>query len=167
MIKFCHPPFPDTSVADKAQAIRGLIQTCRLSEDAKYLESAADAFESLTKEYDGAHGIFTGQNEYTIDPVDNVLEALNILQRFGGQAVDQTVIEQMLNGFYESVVNNSGLQLSAPPVGMFKGEFVTKFPELFYRYPTMPMPPMAEEPPGIAPVFVSEVTFDLAKESGR
>ena len=71
----------------------------------------------------------------------------------------------MLNGFFESVVNMSGLQLSAPPVGVMMGKYETELPsELYYRYPTMPMPPMAGEPYGIAPVFASEVTFDLSAE---
>ncbi len=152
------------SVADKVQAIRGLIEAYRLSQETKYLESAADAFEFLSKEYDVAHGIFTSQTKYTIDLVGHVLGALNALQRFGGDAVEQAKVEQVLNGFFESVVDRSGLQLSAPPVGMLKGEYETKFPELFYRYPTMPMPPMAGEPLGIAPVFALEVTFDLATE---
>lgn len=152
------------TVADKVQAVRGLIEAYRVSEDTKYLEIAADAFASLNEEYDGANGIFTSQNRYTIDLVGQVLGALNALGRFGGDAVDQAEVERVHNGFFESVVNRSGLQLSAPPVAMFKGAYETKLPEIFYRYPTMPMPPMAGQPLGIAPVFASEVTFDLAAE---
>lgn len=151
-----------STVADKARAIRGLIESYRLSADAKYLSAAADAFSSLSTDYDVAHGIFASQTTYSIEEVGHVLGAINALKRFGGRSVEQTRLDQILNGFFESVVNRSGLQLSAPPVNMLKGEYETKLPsELYYRYPSMPMPPMAGAPNGIAPVFASEVTFNL------
>ncbi len=153
------------TITEKTQAIRGLIEAYRLSQDAKYLKSAADAFESLSEEYDVAHGIFASQTKYTIEQVAHVLGALNALQRYGGDSVELDRVEQVLNGFFESVVDMSGLQLSAPPVGMMMGKYETELPsELYYRYPTVPMPPMAGKPYGIAPVFASEVTFDLSAE---
>ena len=59
------------------------------------------------------------------------------------------------------MVNKAGLQQSAPPIGIAKSPFeYENSPKIFFRYPTLPMPPMAGGKYGIAPVFASSVTFN-------
>ena len=51
-------------------------------------------------------------------------------------------------------------QQSAPPISVSKSEFEYEGePEIFFRYPDMPFPPMAGGKYGIAPVFASSVTY--------
>lgn len=145
--------------ARKAFAIRGLVETYRLSNNAKYLAAAADVFKSLAAEYDPAHGIFSSQRSYTVDNAAIILGALNSLKLFGGTAVDQAKVEEIFTGFFESVINLSGLQLSVPPKDVAKGKFEQEDPDIYYAYPGLPMPPMASGEFGVAPVFATEVRW--------
>ena len=144
----------------KAHAIRGLVEAYRLSGDGKYLTAAASVFAGLVAEYDAAHGVFGSQSSYTIDDVSVIMGALNSLKLFGGDAVDQAGAEEIFTGFFESAVNMSGLQMSAPPKNVAKGIFEQDEPDIYYAYPGMPMPPMAGGDFGIAPVFATKVTWD-------
>jgi hypothetical protein len=144
----------------KALAIRGLIEAYRVSGDAKYLTAAADAFSGLAAEYDAARGVFSSQNTYTVDDVAVIMGAVNSLKLFGGSAVNQDKVEEIFTGFFESAVNLSGLQQSAPPKDVAKGTFEQDEPDIYYAYPGMPMPPMAGGEFGIAPVFATEVNWD-------
>ncbi|MGB9612518.1 MAG: LysM peptidoglycan-binding domain-containing protein [Bryobacteraceae bacterium] len=149
----------------KAFAIRGLLEAYRLTNDARYRTAAADVFQGLAAEYDPAHGIFGSQNSYTIDNVAVILGALNSLKLFGGDAVDQDKVEAIFTGFFESVVNLSGLQQSAPPKDTGKDKFEQESPDIYYAYPGMPMPPMAGGEFGVAPVFATEVRWEGGKWS--
>jgi hypothetical protein len=143
-----------------AYAIRGLIEVQRITGQENYLSVAARAFNRLQSQYDGLHGIFTIQDSYTIDDVAIIMGALNSLRLFGGNAVNQYQVETVFSDFFESVVNLSGLQQSAPPIDVLKGSFEKKHPAIYYMYPGIPMPPMAGGAYGIAPVFATEVTWD-------
>jgi len=144
----------------KAYAIRGLIEAHRVSEGDKYLTAAATAFDSLAAEYDAAHGIFSSQSSYTIDDVAVIMGSVSSMRLFGGDAVDQAKAEEIFTGFFESVVNMSGLQMSAPPKNVAKGVFEQDEPDIYYAYPGMAMPPMAGGEFGLAPVFATEVSWD-------
>jgi len=144
----------------KALAIRGLIEAYRVSGEAKYLDAAANAFNGLAAEYDATHGVFSSQNTYMIDDVAVIMGALNSVKLFAGDAVDQAKVEEIFTYFFESAVNLSGLQMSAPPKDVAKGIFEQDEPDIYYAYPGMPMPPMAGGEFGIAPVFATEVTWD-------
>jgi len=74
--------------------------------------------------------------------------------------VDQAKAEEIFTGFFESAVNMSGLQMSAPPKNVAKGVFEQDEPDIYYAYPGMAMPPMAGGEFGIAPVFATEVSWD-------
>ncbi|MGQ9733225.1 MAG: hypothetical protein ACUVX8_18360 [Candidatus Zipacnadales bacterium] len=144
----------------KAFAIRGLVEAYRVSGEAQYLTAAANVFNGLAAEYDAAHGLFSSQDTYTIDDVAVIMGAVNSLRLFGGSAVNQSKAEAIFAGFFESAVNLSGLQQSAPPKEVAKGTFEQGDPDIYYAYPGMPMPPMAGGEFGIAPVFATEVKWD-------
>ena len=149
----------------KAFAIRGLLEAYRLTNNAKYRTAAADVFNGLAAEYDPAHGVFSSQSSYTIDNVAVIMGALNSLKLFGGDTVDQGKVEAIFTGFWESAVNLSGLQQSAPPKDTGKDKFEQEDPDIYYAYPGMPMPPMAGGEFGVAPVFATEVRWADGKWS--
>lgn len=148
------------NAAGKATAIRGLLEAYRLSDKSKYLTAAADAFAGLSAEYDATHGVFSSQSSYTIDDVAVIMGALNSLKLFGGDVVDQDKVEVIFTGFWESAVNLSGLQQSAPPKDVAKDKFEQEHPDIYYAYPGMAMPPMAGGEFGVAPVFAKEIKWD-------
>ncbi len=144
----------------KAFAIRGLIEAYRTTGNNAYRDAAAEVFTGLAGEYDGATGVFTSQNVYTIDNVAVIMGAINSSLIFLGDAIDQNQAETMFAGFFESAVNMSGLQQSVPPIPVAKGKFEQDEPPMYYGYPSIPKPPMAGGQYGIAPVFASEVKWD-------
>jgi hypothetical protein len=151
--------------AEHANAVRGLIEAGRASGDSKYLDAAANHFAGLAADYDGTVGIFAGQNSYSVDDVGTILGAINAARLFLGDRIDQGQAEAIFAGFFEGTVNLSGLQISAPPVDLFKAPFEQEEPEIWLRYPTMPMPPMAGGEFGIAPVLAASVTWDSSQWS--
>ena len=148
---------------ERAYAIRGLIEAGRVTDQTKYLDPAANHFGALAASYDNAVGIFAGQDSYTTDDVGTILGAINAARLFLGESIDQAKAEAIFTGFYEGVVNLSGLQISAPPVDLFKAPFEQEEPEIYLRYPKVLMPPMAGGEFGIAPVFAASVTWDGSK----
>ncbi len=148
-----------TNATEQAWAIRGLIEAYRVTGDDAFVKAAADAFAALAADYDAAHGIFNSQHAYTIDHVAVIMGALNSLRYYAGDAVDQKTVSNIFTHFFLNVVNKSGLQQSVPPIPVAKGKFEQSEPPIFYGYPTIPKPPMAGGPFGIAPVFATEVTF--------
>lgn len=153
-------PASHYSATDWALIIRGLIEAHRTTGNARYLNSAGVAFNKLAAQYDSRHGVFNSQNSYTIDDVAIIMGAMNSLKLFGGDSVNQAQVEQIFTDFFESTVNMSGLQQSAPPINVLKGDFEVGAPPIYYAYPDMPMPPMAGGAYGIAPVFATEVTWN-------
>ena len=149
-----------TNATERAFVIRGLVEAYRTSGDEGYLDTAADAFDSLVEEYDAANGVFTSQNVYNIDDVAVIMGALNSLKFYGGDAVDADQVEALFTGFFESAVNLSGLQQSVPPVSVAKDPFEQEEPVIYFGHPNVPVPPKAGGDYGIAPVFATEVTWD-------
>ncbi|MBE2234727.1 MAG: hypothetical protein IAE85_14635 [Anaerolinea sp.] len=153
-------PAVEFSASDWAYAIRGLLEVHRITGQQRYLSIAGLAFDRLQSAYDPSHGVFTRQDSYTIDDVAIIMGALNSLKLFAGDAVDQNQVETIFTDFFESAVNMSGLQQSAPPIDALKDPFEQEDPPIYYAYPGMPMPPMAGGAYGVAPVFATEVTWD-------
>lgn len=147
------------SASEAAYAIRGLIEVARTTGESAYLDGAVALWNGLVAEYDAPTGTFTSQTTYTIDDVAAIVGAINSLGLFGGTAVDRDVREAIFAGFFESVVNLSGLQIATPPVELFKGAYEQEDPEIWLRYPTQPMPPMAGGEFGIAAVFGASATL--------
>jgi len=148
---------PKRSAADRGYALRGLIEAHRVTGSIEALHAALDLVEELEFDFDHAYGIFESQMTYTIDDVAAIVGGLNAARRFGD--ADDRLIGRMLTGFFEGVVNLSGLQRSVPPVALGKGAFEQEDPEIFYGYPGLPLPDEVGEF-GAAPVFASSVTFD-------
>ncbi len=149
------------NATENAFVIRGLVEAYRVSGNDVYLNSAAAAFDALSADFNPGHGVFDSQHVYTIDNVGVIMGALNSLKFYGGDAVDQAVVEDLFTNFYLNVVNKSGLQQSVPPIPVAKGVFEQEEPVIYYGYPTILMPPMAGGEFGIAPVFATEVSFDM------
>ena len=150
------------SAAGDAAVIRGLIEAYRVTGTERYLKAAADHAARLAASFDTAHGVFTNQDTYTIDDIATIMGALNSLKLFAGDAVDQKEVESIFTRFYESAVNQSGLQQSAPPIPVAKGKFEQGEPKIFYTYPGIPVPPKAGGKFGIAPVFAAAIHWDGA-----
>lgn len=148
--------------AEMATKVRGLIEAGRTTDNERLLSKAAQTFNQMARRYDGRYGNFQGTTSYTIDDVGTILGSINAARLFLDTRIDQDQAEAIFTGFYESAVNISGLQISSPPVGLFKGAYEQEEPELFLRYPTTPFPPMAGGDYGIAPVFAASVTWDRA-----
>jgi hypothetical protein len=148
------------SASGAAYAIRGLIEVARTTGESAYLDQAIALWNGLVAEYDVPTGTFTSQTTYTIDDVAAIVGAINALGLFGGTAIDRDVREAIFAGFFESVVNLSGLQIATPPVELFKGTYEQGDPEIWLRYPTQPVPPMAGGEFGIAAVFGASATFE-------
>jgi len=151
--------------AEKASAVRGLIEVNRLSGGEAYLTAAAGLFDEMSSEFDPESGVFASQDTYTIDDVGVIMGALNSLKFFGGDAVDQQAVMDTFIAFFDNAVNQSGLQQSVPPIPVAKGEFEQDEPPIWYGYPTIPIPPEAGGEFGIAPVFAGEVGWDPYGES--
>ena len=115
------------------------------------------AWKGLIESYDGKVGRFTDRTTTTCDDNAVFLGALNAMFAFGpSDLLDDAEI--VFRDYFEAAINMSGFQLSAPPMaGLPEYEH---FPdELFHRYPSLPMPPMAGGANGIAPVFSSNLYF--------
>jgi len=151
------------TTVERAYQVRGLIEAGRTTNNDQLLNKAARTFNKMVRKYDGRYGIFKRQNTYTIDDVGTILGSINAARLFLGNRINQARAEEVFTGFYEGTVNISGLQISSPPVGLFKAPFEQEKPELFLRYPTTPFPPMAGGDYGIAPVFAASVTWDDAQ----
>jgi len=141
-----------TVAVDRAYAIRGLIEAYRVSENSQVLDAAAQQFSALAADYDGTHGVFNSQTVYTIDDIGVIMGALNSLKLFAGESVDQTAAESIFTSFFESAVNLSGLQQSAPPKNVAKDAFEQEDPDIYYAYPGLAMPPMAGGEFGVASI---------------
>lgn len=140
-------------------AIRGLIEAGRVTGDAQFLDAAAVRFNTLASDFNGTFGYFNEQKKYTINDIGTILGSINASRLFLGDRIDQAQAQTIFAGFYEGTVNLSGLQLSAPAVDQFKDPFEQQDPEIFLRYPSLPLPADAGSANGIAPVFAASVKF--------
>lgn len=141
-------------------AIRGLIEVGRITGDGRFLDAAATRFNTLSADFNSTYGYFNGQKKYQIDDVGTLLGAINASRLFLGTRINQDLASSIFAGFYEGVVNLSGLQMSAPAVNQFKDPFEQAEPEIYLRYPGLPLPANAGGAHGIAPVFAASVKFD-------
>ena len=151
---------PHKLPVEHATVVRGLIEAGRTTGNDAYLDTAAKHFNLLAASYDSVHGLFKGQDTYTADDAGSIMGALNAARLFLGDRIDQAQAEAMFGGFYEGVVNLSGMQISAPPINLFKAPFEQEEPPIFLRYPKTPVPPMAGGEFGIAPVLAASVTWN-------
>ncbi|MFQ5880747.1 MAG: hypothetical protein ACE5IZ_11325, partial [Dehalococcoidia bacterium] len=152
------------TVEAKAAAIRGLIEVGRLGDGDKYVQPAVALFQQLSDDFDPAHGIFNSKNAYNVDDVAWIIDGLNAMVLHGPAAQLQPA-SAMLLAFFEALMDQSGLQLSAPPGknGAMASDFERNLPSVvYYHGADTPPPPAAGGTSGlgIAPVVATEVTWD-------
>ena len=158
---------PRNGVMERAQAIRGLVESGRVLDEATHLEAAAADFRALGDAYDATTGSFAGVSTLSNWEVGDILGALNSLRLKAGQTVPRAEAERMLVGFFEAVVNRGGLLQAVIPKEMeaspFELERISN--DVFFAYPGIPTPDEAHGPNGTAAVDAAEVRFD--SEQGR
>ncbi|MDC3379394.1 hypothetical protein OAX78_03835, partial [Planctomycetota bacterium] len=155
-----------SGASDRAFGIRGLIEAYRLTGDDAFRQSAALLFGAMVSDYDGFNGVFRSQTRYSTQSVAAILGALNALRLHGGDAVSQDWVRRVILGFFEAAVNQSGLQIAAPPsasIPQYERDRVGGA-EINFSYPSMPTPGQVPgtRRNGTAPVFAALVAFDPA-----
>ncbi|RME84111.1 MAG: hypothetical protein D6775_06350, partial [Caldilineae bacterium] len=151
---------PHSLPVEHATVARGLIEAGRITGNDTLLDAAAKHLGLLLAAYVSETGAFSGQDTYTADDAGTIMGALNAGRLFLGDRIDQAKVEAVFAGFFEGVVNLGGLQISAPPINLFKAPFEQEEPPIFLRYPALPVPPMAGGDFGIAPVLAASTTWD-------
>ncbi len=147
---------------EKAAAIWGLIQVGEIEGDTRYSDQAADWFNDLLADFDPEHGVFRSIDRYSADDVAWLISGLSAMSQRGPEA-QQGAASKTLVAFFESVMDQSGLQLSAPPGkdGAMAGEWEKNLPSVVYYHGAQtPPPPAAGGQFGKAPVPASEIEWD-------
>ena len=145
-------------VVESFAAIAGLISTYAIDDDSSYLDPALELFANIEPTFDRDNGLFTGTSTYTVDDVAWIIGGLNSLILQGDSNVQAAAIPTFV-AFFESTLDLSGMQLSAPPGknGAMAGAWEQTLPDVvFYHGADTPPPPMA----GALPVPAREITWD-------
>jgi len=143
---------------DNAAALVGLISIGAATGDGKYLAAADELYQSLAADFDPSSGVFRSKSVYSVDDVAWLIGGLNWATQKGSEAMRGAAANQ-LTAFYESTLNLSGMQLSAPPGkdGAMAGEYEKNLPsELYYHPLQTPPPPMS----GMLTEPAAEITWD-------
>lgn len=158
---------PRSGVVERAQAIRGLVESGRVLDEAAHLAAAAADFQALSDAYDVPTGSFAGVSSLSNWQVGDILGALNALRLNAGTNVAREDVEAILTGFFEAVINRSGFMQAAIPKEMEASSFELERvgSDLLFAYPGIPGPREAGGPNGTAAVDAAEVRFD--SELGR
>ena len=143
------------NATEHAYVVRAMVEADRLI-GGTYMDTAAASFAAMEADFDWAQGTFGSVATYTPERVAAILGAVNAMLVFGDPYLNTT---PMMEHFFEAVVNLSGMQIAAPPYDMIPA-YEQFDDELFHRYPTVPVPPMAGGKYGTAPVLASSATWD-------
>jgi len=147
---------------ETSAAIWGLIQVGEIEGDARYSDRAVELFEVLRADFDADHGVFNSIEAYTAHDVAWLMAGLSAMSQRGPDE-HRGAASKTLLAFFESVMDQSGLQLSAPPGknGAMAGEFEKNLPSVvYYHGAETPPPPAAGGEFGKAPVPASEIKWD-------
>jgi hypothetical protein len=147
---------------EKAAAIWGLIQVGEIEGNTEYTEKAVDWFNDLQADFDPEHGVFRSISTYSADDLAWLFAGLSAMSQRGPEA-QQAVARKTLLAFFESVMDQSGLQLSAPPGknGAMAGDWEKNLESVvYYHGADTPPPPAAGGTYGKAPVPASEIEWD-------
>ena len=153
------------TTVEKAAGIWGLIQVGDIENDSRYSAAAADWFADLQADFDPEHGVFNSISTYTADDVGWLLSGLSATSQRGSDA-QRGPASKMLIAFFESTMDQSGLQLSAPPGknGAMAGDWEKDLPSVvYYHGADTPPPPAAGGTFGKAPVPASVIEWDGAE----
>ena len=125
------------NAAEKAYAIRGLIEAKRtLGGEIENISSLASEFLA---DFDERKGFFSSQNTYTIDDVAIIIGVLNAMRIFESTDVDEVKAEEVFTLFFDIILNQAGMQQSAPPLPVAKSKFEYEGePEIYFRHPDVP-----------------------------
>ena len=150
---------PSSDVVGKAAGIAGLISVAVVDDNGeKYHDAAVGIFQEIAKDFDRATGTFKSKSVYSADDIAWIIGGLNSLAQRGNEATRDAAADMLL-AFYESAINQSGIQLSAPPGknGAMASQWETNLPsEIYYHPVNSPSPGIA----GKLPVPAEEISWD-------
>jgi hypothetical protein len=150
--------FRSNDVVASSAAIAGLIAVAAAQNDGKYRDAADVLFQALTADFDPVNGIFKSKKVYSADDIAWIIGGLNSLFQQGNAATKNSAT-RVLVAFYDSAINLSGIQLSAPPGkdGAMASDWEKNLPSAIYYHPTnSPPPPVA----GKLTVPAEEITWE-------
>ena len=154
-------------VLEHARAIRGLLESARVTGNQEHAAAALESFVALEAGYDPATGSFDSVAELTTWEVGDILGALNSLRFNTGDPLSRVPAEQVLVGFFEATINQGGLIRAVVPKAMEASPFeIERLPnDVYFGYPGIPMPGEAGGPHGSAAVDVAAIAFDVAAQA--
>lgn len=152
----------DGSPAERSAALVGLLSAFHATGDDDLLDAVEAHWEGLANDFDAKSGTFGSTSTYSVDDVAWIIGGLNSLVQVGPEGL-RAPAAKMLVAFYEATLDQSGLQLSAPPGkdGAMAGEFEKDLPSIvYYHGRNTPPPPMAGGEFGRLMLPASEISFD-------
>lgn len=147
-------------VVETAATIAALLSAAVATDDGSLRSRAAELHVELVSTFDAEHGVFRGKDTYTVDDVAWLIGGLNSTVLAGDPAIRAEAV-RVLTAFYEATMDQSGMQLSAPPGkdGAMAGEWEQTLPHVvYYHGEQTPPPPMS----GMLPVPAREIRWDGA-----
>lgn len=152
----------DGDPAERSAALVGLLAALHATGDEDLLGAVEAHWRALVDDFDAKSGAFTSTSVYSVDDVAWIIGGLNSLVQVGPDGL-RAPAAQMLVAFYEATLDQSGLQLSAPPGrdGAMAGEFEKDLPSIvYYHGRNTPPPPMAGGDFGRLMLPASEISFE-------
>ncbi|MGE3073931.1 MAG: cupredoxin domain-containing protein [Dehalococcoidia bacterium] len=152
----------DGSPAERSAALVGLLAAFHATADDDLLDAVGAHWQALADEFDATSGTFKSTSVYTVDDVAWIIGGFNSLVQVGPEDL-RAPAAKMLVAFYEATLDQSGLQLSAPPGkdGAMAGEFEKDLPSLvYYHGRNTPPPPMAGGDFGRLMLPAAEISFE-------
>ncbi len=146
-------------IADSARIV-ALAQAGAALGETAFLDAAASLFDDLAADFDRDHGVFRSVDVYGVDDVAWIIGGLNSLF-LQGPREKRDEVGRVLLAFYEATLDQSGLQLSAPPGknGAMAGAWEQNLPDVvFYHGADTPDPATA----GMLPVPAAEIRWNGA-----
>ena len=113
-------------------------------------------------DFDSASGVFTSKSNYTTDNVAWIIGGLNALTLAGPEELRAPAAATLV-AFFEAALDQSGMQLSAPPgkSGAMASPFEMDLPSVvYYHGRNTPPPPMAGGTFGRLPLPAAEIAID-------
>lgn len=152
----------DGSPAERSSALVGLLAAFHATGDENLLGAVEAHWDALDEDFDAKSGTFGSTSAYSVDDVAWIIGGLNSLVQVGPGS-HRAPAAKMLVAFYEATLDQSGLQLSAPPGkdGAMAGEFEKDLPSVvYYHGRNTPPPPMAGGEFGRLMLPASEISFE-------
>lgn len=132
-------------VVARSAAIAGLLSAAQALESGALAEAVRPHWEALSADFEPRIGKFASKDAYSTDDVAWIVGGLNSLV-LGGPADLRAPAAATLLAFYEALLNQSGMQLAAPPgkSGAMSGPWEEDLPSIvYYHGRNTPPPPMA------------------------